>query len=473
MKKLALGILCAGFLVVTGCGGDTHTHITLDAGSGTGTCDPLKQTGCPANEKCTWLIDAIAPNYVGHVGCAPAGAGAVGETCKYGGQGTMGYDDCGKGLVCGNYRGGYCPAAAARACMKNTDCNPGEGCTVDGLCAKRCVVDGDCDAGGTCMGNTDVCKTVCDQLEAAGNAACDSSHACVIYSALFSTGDTTPAAAGVCDTKCDPFADNDFDGAGTSSNKTGTTCGSNQGCYGYPSFGTAPVTNWTCTRDINIKVAQPAGLRHRTECTEDNRCADAGPKIYTNSCNQGYLPLLKESATVSTTICVAMCEPVDCSMGACGLNDLNRLGKQPNRCNLQDRVGTFNLGNSSDAHPNGEECTYLWWFELDSMNNNKFLRSDRSDTMGFCYDHSQYPFDLNGDGTADVKPPCGALPIQGPHTDMTNPLAYYGAADFGCVNTSAAGVSATGKGELPAGMVEAMRHIDRPRALYNRSAEYR
>src|SRR5262249_41509429 len=149
--------------------------------------------------------------------------------------------------------------------------------------AKRCVIDGDCDAGGSCMNNSDVCKTVCDQLAGAGNAVCDSSHACVIYSALFSTGDTTPAAAGVCDTKCDPFADNDYDGAGPLT-RTGTTCGSNQGCYGYPDRGTAPPTHFSCTRDININVAQPTGLRHRVECTEDNKCADAGPKIYTNSC---------------------------------------------------------------------------------------------------------------------------------------------------------------------------------------------
>src|ERR1043165_146499 len=90
MKKLALGVLFAGLLVATGCGGDDHPHITLDAGSAAGTCSPLLQTGGAAGEKCTWLVDAFMPQYVGHVGCAPDGTGAVGDQCTYGAAGPPG-----------------------------------------------------------------------------------------------------------------------------------------------------------------------------------------------------------------------------------------------------------------------------------------------------------------------------------------------------------------------------------------------
>jgi hypothetical protein len=474
MKKLALGALCAGLLVALGaCGGDDKPHITLDAGSGATTCDPLKQTGCPANEKCTWLIDAIAPNYVGHLGCAPidSGAAAAGAQCQYKGQGTDGYDNCDKGLVCGNYRGGHCPPTGARACTKSADCNPGELCNDDNLCATRCLTDNDCN-GATCLENTDICKPICDQLENAGNAACDTAHACVIYSGLFSTGDTTPPAAGVCDLKCDPFADNDFDGSGTVSAKTGTTCAANQGCYGYPSYGTAPKTAFTCTRDINRSVAQPLGLRHRVQCTEDNKCAAPGPKVFTNSCNQGYLPLLRESTTVSTTICVALCDPLSCYNGNCGTQDVNRVGRAPNRCNANDRLGmTFNQGTLSDPHPNGEECEYLWRREYDTMTKT-YLLSDHKDTVGICFDHSQYQYDSDGDNTADTTlPPCGAL-VQGfgAGSDPTDPLTFFGAADLGCVTSDEAGVMVNGKMQVPDTTVEKWRRIDMPRALYHRVA---
>ena len=431
MKKLALGALFAGLLVATGaCGGDDKPHITLDAGSGAMTCDPLKQTGCATGEKCTWLLDALMPQYVGHVGCAPNGTANVDEECTYGAPGTSGYDNCKAGTVCGNYRGG-----------------------------------------------TDVCKALCDQ--AGGMPECDATHVCVVYSSLFSTGDTTPPAAGVCDKACDPFNDNDFDGAGPLT-KTGTTCGSNQGCYGYPSYGTAPKTGWSCTRDINIAEAQPTGLRHRVQCTEDNKCAAPGPKIFTNSCNQGYLPLLRESSTVSTTICVAMCKPVSCydgSNGHCGTNDINRLGKDDGRCNGQDRIGTFDLtgGVPQGEHPNGEQCEFLWRREIDSMTGD-YLPSETKDTVGFCFDHHQYQYDSNMDNMADTNlPPCAAL-VQGfgSGSDPTKPLEYWGAADLGCVTSDEAGVNmVNGKAKLPPGTLEKWRRVDMPRALYHREANIR
>lgn len=481
MKKLALGILCAGILVVTGCGGgDGKPHITLDAGSGTGTCDPLKQTGCAANEKCTWLVDAIAPNYVGHVGCAPAGTAAIGESCKYMGQGTNGYDNCSKGLVCGGgwspVRGGHC-TGGTRACTKNSDCSAGEDCGDNNFCGKRCAGDTECDAGATCTYRVGpICKTICDPLAAAGNATCDTSHQCGTYVALFSTGDTTPAAAGVCDSKCDPLADNDFDGAGPLT-KRATTCSTGEGCYGSPDGGSEPATRFTCTADFSANIAQPTGLRHRVQCIEDNRCIDApGQTPHTNSCNQGYIPLFYESSSVTTVVCTAMCKPVTCSLGNCGAsNDINRLGNQPDRCNTQDRIAGpagFYQGNPNDVHPNGEHCQFLWFHEIDSMSG-MYVPSDLKDAVGYCFDHSKYPYDSNGDGSLDADlPPCAALPITATGSDKTMPLTYFGAKNLGCVTSDEAGVNmANGKAHIiPAADLERLRLLNLPRPPYHSSS---
>ena len=361
MKKLAFGALLVGLLVACGGGGDSKKVVVIDGSTVDmpTVCNPLTQAGCAAGEKCTWLLDALMPQYVGHIGCAPDGTGNSGDSCMYGAPGATGYDACKKGTVCGNYRGG-----------------------------------------------TGICKQICDQQ--GGMPTCDAQHVCVTYSGLFTTGDTTPAAGGVCDLACDPITDNDFDGSGTTSTKTTATCGNNAavGCYGYPSFGTPPATGWSCTNDINSMEAQPTGLRHRVQCVEANNCADPGPTIYVNSCNQGYLPLLRESTTVSTAICTALCKPQNCfTGGTCGANNVNRLGATGQACKGPDRVGAFDVQNDADG---GEHCRYIWSFEIDDQGN--FLRSPTSDTMGFCFDHGKYQYDSNGDNMPDMAlPNCGNL----------------------------------------------------------------
>ncbi|HEX5064352.1 MAG TPA: hypothetical protein VFV99_33485, partial [Kofleriaceae bacterium] len=322
------------------------------------------------------------------------------DACMFGAPGALGYDACKKGAVCGNYRGG-----------------------------------------------TGECKQICDQQ--GGQPACDAQHVCVTYSGLFSTGDTTPAAGGVCDLACDPLADNDFDGSGTLV-KTGTTCGSSasNGCYGYPSRGTALPTGWSCGADVNVAESQPAGLRHRVQCTTTNNCADPGPVIYVNSCNQGYLPLLRESTMVSTAICTALCQPKNCFMGSCGGgNNPDRLGAAPHRCQVPDRMGSF------DTTAGGESCRYIWSFEIDDQGN--FLRSPTSDTVGFCFDHGKYQYDSDGDNTPDTPlPACATLP------DGFGSGSAFGAADLGCVDTSHAVGLAQGK--LMHRVFDDLRPLTRP-----------
>ena len=83
MKNLAFGALLVGLLVACG-GGDKKNVIVIDTNGPDAPmqCNPLTQAGCMAGEKCTWLLDALMPQYVGHIGCAPDGTGNVGEPRK-------------------------------------------------------------------------------------------------------------------------------------------------------------------------------------------------------------------------------------------------------------------------------------------------------------------------------------------------------------------------------------------------------
>lgn len=421
MKKLALGTLLVGLLVACG-GGDNNKVILIDNNmvDVPGVCNPLTQSGCMAGEKCTWLLDALMPQYVGHVGCAPDGTAAQGESCMYGAPGASGFDNCKSGLVCGNYRGGA----------------------------------------GTC-------KTICDQQ--GGTPMCDSSHVCVTYSGLFTTGETTPAAGGVCDLACNPLEDNDFDGSGDDT-KGMNTCGSaaSVGCYGYPSYGSPPATGWSCTNDINFDDTDPVGLRHRVQCVEANDCSDASG-FYVNSCNQGYLPLLYESSGSTTVICVAMCKPAPCYKDGCGTGTppANRIGEPASghQCRTQDRVAAGSI------MANTEACQYLWWREIND--NDELLTSATSDTLGFCFDMAQYRYDSNGDNKVDTTdeqlPNCDELGSGfGSGSDRTVPETYFGALNLGCVPTSFLPAPANGKHQLPADFNAKKVLTNLPRALYRR-----
>lgn len=422
MKKLAFGALIAGLLVA--CGGDDGNGkiVVNDGGMDAAmVCNPLTQAGCAAGEKCTWIIDALMPQYVGHIGCAPDGTAQVGEDCMFGTPGTTGFDNCVKGSVCGNYRGG-------------------EG----------------------------KCKQLCDQQ--GGTPACDAQHVCVTYAGLFRTGGSmSPAAAGVCDRACDPLEDNDFDGSqstlGAAGEKRLNTCGDDPkvGCYGYPSFGTPPKSGWSCTNDINYEKQQPVGLRHRVQCTSATECAD-GDDIFVNSCNQGYLPLLRESSVVSTAICVAMCKPLPCYEGGCGQNGINRHGQAPDACTDSDRVPAAGktFDENAGAPSGGEHCHHLWWFEVSEQN--ELLLSERSDTMGFCYDHEAYKIDHDNNPQTD--------PVGAPSCATLGSAAQTGvldATDYGCVPTSFLPTGANGKKVLPPDFMEQRRKMELPRALYRRT----
>lgn len=442
MKKLALGALFVGLLAACGGGSDSKKIIVVDGNDGDAnlTCSPLTQAGCATGQKCTWIIDATTPMYVGHIGCEAAGSAAVGAACMFGAAGATGFDNCAAGAVCSAF--------------------------------------------GTPM-TQGTCKQICDQQ--GGNPMCDASHVCVQYSRLFSTGPTSPAAAGVCDLACDPLADNDFDGSGAQT-KSGTTCGSNAriGCYGGPSGGTPPATGWSCTGDVDTVLGSDGtitddNLRHRANCTSADNCADTDGTIYINSCNQGYLPLFYDKTGSTVVDCVAMCQPAPCydgSGGHCGSTSstvngqqiwVNQVGAGMHRCKAPDFV--VGVGGTTSPH---ESCQYLWADEIDGSGN--LLVSPTSDTVGFCYDHSRYTYDPDGSGgnAPITEPDCDQLQLEGTF-DMTNgsggdpndPLTYFGAVDFGCVDSTTAGFgsgSATGKRRV----MRNIPYLDRPHTLYHR-----
>jgi hypothetical protein len=214
--NVAIRILCVG-LVLPACG-DNHvvpTDSSLDAfvidapvipfecpKSGTpptcaatvapttpatsaATCNPLSQTGCGAQEKCTWIVDQLNPTMIGHIGCAPNGTIPIGCACTIGTPGATGYDDCAPGSTC-----------------------------VGGLC-----------------------KQICDP--AGGAPMCGTGFACTGYANVFETGGTR--VAGLCDVTCDPLTQC------TSVGQTPNACGAtnpvmpNRGCYGIASYSCSPV----------------------------------------------------------------------------------------------------------------------------------------------------------------------------------------------------------------------------------------
>ena len=86
-------------------------------------CNPLQQTGCPAESRCTWIrID----EQIGRADCGPVGTKALGEPCGFT-----------RPMVCGGFV---------------DDCGRGAACT-DGICRAICDHQGGspaCEAGMTC-----------------------------------------------------------------------------------------------------------------------------------------------------------------------------------------------------------------------------------------------------------------------------------------------------------------------------------
>jgi hypothetical protein len=353
-------------------------------------CNVLTQTGCAAGQKCTWVTDSTSPP-LGHIDCVPDGTVMVGSACTPGPVGpTTGYDNC--------KAGSYCESM--------------------------------------------VCKRICDPQ--GGTPTCPTNFACGVYSGLFSPVGQ-PAAAGVCDPTCNPLDDNKF---GSGKTKLGSACSASQGCYGEPNG--MSQTQYTCGGEFNNNLYHRAVCDHAADnpTNDPNKgCADASGNQYLNGCAQGFVPLLYTDDTKTSVSCISYCAPANCYAGHCGTADASLVGAAPHRCNATDSSGLFNVASPTN---NGDQCAYMWIFEIDSTG--KLIPSQYTDQIGFCYDHSKYHYDSNGDGTPDAElPECDKITTAGFGTGSavggtcTGSNGCLGAADFGCVDHVTAGQMFQGK----------------------------
>lgn len=342
--------------------------------------------------------------------------------------------------TCGANVAPTAPATGAATCnvLTQTGCNAGEkctsikdsatlshiGCAPDGTVVAECACSygavgttgyDNCTKGNVCISGT--CKQICDQN--GGTPMCGTRYACSLYGGVFDVGGTP--AAGACDRRCDPLLENDFLANG---HKEACACtGSAQGCYGFPRSTGTP-TAFTCTKEINPTLV------HRSACTTANGCMNGG-SVFLNGCAQGYLPLLDEMTGSTQVDCIAMCSPGNAYMGNTGTQ--HPAGLAPHACSTDDARGTFT---SATDTVNGDHCAYSWIFEFDSGGN--FVKSQTSNTVGFCIDHSKYRYDSNNDGQVNgsdaVWPLCTSLGIG------SNVNNGFDAAFFGCVDSASAGM---------------------------------
>jgi hypothetical protein len=105
-------------------------------------CDPLAQTTCLANERCSWVATSAT---VGHAVCLPDGTVAQGGACAAGAYGeATGFDNCQRGLACAN---GQCQpicktspdsCGAHFVCTNSSSVFYSNGTSVAGVCAPTC-----------------------------------------------------------------------------------------------------------------------------------------------------------------------------------------------------------------------------------------------------------------------------------------------------------------------------------------------
>jgi len=308
--------------------------------------------------------DNAAPCSDDHLGCAPAGGKLIGETCTYGAPGQTGFDDCVGGAIC-----------------------------IEGTC-----------------------HTICDYQY--GMPYCPDDLGCAKHEDFGPATAPDFPLAGICVPTCDPLADNDFDGSGSASARTGSACGPDPsiGCYGRFLNGGAG-TEFTCARPV-------PGTENYV-----HRSAVPPAQSARTACHPGYLFAITLDTTGSTEFsCHAICRPGNSYAGAVTQEPNGQPGHEC-RADSSGRSGSF--GTPATATENGEHCMYSWVFELDETG--AIHRSATSDTVGICWDHTHYTIDHDGDQTTPqiAMPACATLPL--------HPATGLGAEAFGCVESALAG----------------------------------
>lgn len=369
MNKLALRALLAG--VVAACGGKPTL---VDGGTDAAlTCDPIAQTGCMANEKCTWIVDIDGTGDmtdIGHIGCVANGTLALGADCTDGTQ--AGPDNCAAGELC---------------------------------IARKC-------------------KPICDTQLVSGSApgACPNDYSCSVYAGVFESSGNP--IAGVCEPACDPL---------TQQLKVGTrieACGSlnpampSATCVpsrGFVSFHCAPSGS-----RVYPNTDRKPPLTDTSGNPFGNGCAPGYMPFY-----------FMDSSGSMTTWCSGLCAPLktDATIAtgpnaAANQGDRNALGKLVTDAApvAGHAVCTPEAKGASDiTAARGQDCRFVW-FPLAGSNMGMTLDIPFNDTLGVCFAYEKFTFTPTGSTTPLPEKSCAELPQMQPPT--TDP--YGSAKDNGC-----------------------------------------
>jgi len=396
MKNLVLGALFG----LAACGGGEKVQLvdaTTDAPAAA--CDPIDQTGCNPNEKCTWIIDQLSPE-IGHIGCAPINGKeeAVGGPCLDAGDpggppaGPNGFDNCELGSVC-----------VAR-----------------------------------------ICKTICDPQMAATASGCDASHTCGRYIGLLEASGAN--VAGACDSNCNMLDQTQFDGA--------AACGSsdpaapNQGCYANPFFkAAADGTTGSCApvRSDATVPTNPQDQQNIDQIKHNDRTDRVKPLInpstgdtFKNSCAPGYMPIYFENDTSMKTLCTGLCAPnptginadIVAAKSSAQFGDDTvpvKLPRKPAAVAGDGLCEVLKKGNAAEP----ENCVFLWGIFLQQDGTINPMLGPEGEEFGLCFPFSTFNYDSNNDMTEDkVFPNFASLPPRSAQTPGVFPAAFDDACDF-------------------------------------------
>lgn len=267
-------------------------------------------------------------------------------------------------------------------CVPDGTANLGEACTH--MPAGETTGYDTCKAGSYCINS--LCADVCG-FDGGAQSACAADFACTQYSDLWANDPDEPMY-GVCNPTCNPV---------TQLRGDGTTCGANKGCY-----------LLSRTTGTDAVCAGAGRLMHGEAIVGDT---------FVNSCAPGFMPR-RANATDMTNECGALCKPTPVFITniadaaeppvartiANGDADpakvtgaISEGGVAPYTCESKGASAPRNAAS-------GESCRYWWVLEpFDGV-------TPYSNTVGWCFKHSIFQYDSDGNMTPDrPRPRCAAV----------------------------------------------------------------
>jgi hypothetical protein len=354
MQKLVLGLLAGFVAMVAACGGGGNPpQIILDSNNGDGptttNCNPVTQTNCNANEKCTWQIlqDSPGPNLpsVGQIACAT---------------------------------------------LQGNEVGPNMPCTVQ--MAAQGGVD-NCEKGSVCVGG--LCKTICDFNMPAASNNCPNQFACTRYANLFVVAGTI--TAGGCDPHCDPLTHQMIPAPGSPSCGVADAVRPNQTCISVDGF-----KSFSCVR-------LPMGSFDRKD--RDMPLTNQNGDPFGNGCEAGYFLGIGGMTGSAVRLCagIGAYAPISNQAGEAA----NKLGSPTAVAKLVGEAAPgANKANClaiNKGSPEEQNCRPMWGF-LRNMDGS-FIDSPFGETLCMCFSYLNYMVDSNSDGTPDgPEADCSTLP---------------------------------------------------------------